>query len=368
MIQGKVIKPPHRPGPHKKEPDISQKPPPSASEMSENTVRPLEDAGYYWDYPGRQMIYFKSPLRPPTDDRFRPKERRSDALSLLESLPFEIIYMVFNNLDFQSLEVLRRLSFRTREVVHSFPAHQDMTARAPDVLRALSHIGIISHFTAARLSGALYADRCVVCNDFGPYLFLLTLSRCCLNCLDNDLRLRVTTIPEAMTCYGLTKNDLRSLLTGQDLSRPDERKGVRYVSADDARALGIATHGSAEAMDHFSRAEFERKTVEYESGRRATKPRSLALNSHDPRDRNQYDVSTAFPYFDPGSKRVELGIWCKGCKDRRPGYGDVDKAEQRTKLQKAKDKAFSEAEFLKHYEECEFAKKPDDFWMRLKLL
>ena len=323
--------------------------------MSENTVIPLEDAGYYWDYPGSQMIYFKSPLRPPTDNRFRS--------SLLERLSPEIIYMVFNNLDFQSLEVLRRLSSRTREVVDSFPAHQDMTARAPDVLRALSHIGIISHFTAARLSGALYADRCVVCNDFGPYLFLLTLSRCCLNCLDNDLRLRVTTIPGAMTCYGLTRKALRSLLTVQlqGLSQRDERKSEHFVSADDARALGIATHGSAEAMDHFSRAEVEKKMIEYESGRRETKPRSLALRSHDPRDRRQYYVSTAFPHFDPGSKRVELGIWCKGCKNRRLGYGNVDKPERRKKLQKAKDKAFSEAEFLKHYEECEFAKNPEYF-------
>lgn len=116
------------------------------------------------------------------DDR----SRTISSAGALDAFPLEIIHLIFASLDFQSLFYFLCASLRCRALVETFPAYKETTTHAAGVLMVINRMKLLEMHTAASIHLALRSESCTRCNDYGPFLFLPAVKRCCLNCLCDD--------------------------------------------------------------------------------------------------------------------------------------------------------------------------------------
>ena len=319
--------------------------------MADNAVARY---GYHWSQAARSMIHFSSPDIPRLD-----LTRASTAVGILDRLPFEILHQVLDQLDFSTLVAIRSLNLASRNTVDSFPAYKYMTQYAADALRALSQTELITAFSSAHLFKVLRTDRCTGCQQFGAYLFLLTCSRCCFNCLQKDARFRAIAFGSLKDNFGLKPTPARRLPTM--LSLPGEyavrasrsvKRRFRLVSAFEAYALAKALYGDA--------TEDTSRRGNAACVRREWKWRHMLFTST--HDAFRGFASTAFPTLDTGSMLVQSGISCRGC-----DYFCLRKEQNGVKtpdvLARRRDRAFSQAEFEQHKKECEGIAFLDDLYL-----
>jgi len=127
------------------------------------------------------------------------------------------------------------------------------------------------------------------------------------------------------------------------------------VSQQEARKVGILIHGSEEEMERAVALGIRRgSTVRRENDR----PQKVA-NRSIPRppganDTLRFMACVPFPYLDVQRRRIDNGVCCRGCEynwyrrdeDFPPGY-EIDES-----LFRKQNQAFSDDEFLVHFENC----------------
>lgn len=170
-----------------------------------------------------EILYHLTSRRPPYEENlifypgFKPVaglsqlSPRQSFAGELDILPLELLQEIFSSLDFQSLRELRRANSRLKGLVDAYPPWRYMNQHASKTLRALIDNRLITQIDAGQLYAALRSDRCVCCDKYGPLLFLPTCQRSCLNCHDDDARLRVITVSAAAVCFGLKKDQIKLL-------------------------------------------------------------------------------------------------------------------------------------------------------------
>lgn len=151
---------------------------------------------------------------------------------------------------FPRIGILQSVNFTGGSIISTLPAFTCMTQYAPGALRALSHTRLIKIFTAAHPFRIFRTVRCVGCQKFGSFLFLLDCSRCCFHCLQTNVRFRAIDIRTAKEKYGLQSRELRGLPTM--LSLPGTyaltnirtiKRSIRLVSAVEAYRLSRKIYG-----------------------------------------------------------------------------------------------------------------------------
>ena len=169
--------------------------------MSGQDALPIElvrrSKGYPVPYRSRMIQYEKSQAI--YVHRLPP---RKSASSKFDLLPAELLQDILLSLDFQALRCLRAVNFAIKQLVEAFPAYRDVVEYAPNALRALADTNLLSYFSATQVHTILQSDRCSTCNDYGPYLFLLTCRRCCILCLEDKPQLRVIPVSRAQQQFG----------------------------------------------------------------------------------------------------------------------------------------------------------------------
>jgi hypothetical protein len=96
---------------------------------------------------------------------------------------------------------VRRLNSNYQALVKSCNFYKEMMIYTLGVLHALTD--------AQDLHRSPRDYRCVACNDFGPFIYLPSASRCCYNCLYNDSRFRVYSSTQARTLHVLKEKTFR---------------------------------------------------------------------------------------------------------------------------------------------------------------
>ena len=310
----------------------------------------LDRYGYHWTKADRSMIHFSSPEIRNLSLCGSTRVRRY-SMGILARLPLEVLHQLLEQLDFLTLVHLRGLNYASRSIVDSLPAFKYTTQYAANALRALSQTKLITVFTASRLLEVLRTDRCMGCQQFGAFLFLLTCSRCCFKCLETDVRFRVISLATAKgSRFGLRPRDLRRLPSMLSLpgiyalpGRRSVKRRFRLVSAAEAYALAKTRYSDATAAS----AQPTKSMYVLESTWRSM----MLVSFVDP---FRGFASTAFPSLDTGSLFVQSGISCRGCEDAcdRIARGEL-KGVNLLDLVAQRDRAFSLVEFQEHLSECE---------------
>lgn len=103
-----------------------------------------------------------------------PRTLTFSSLGPLDTLPTELLHLIFNSLDFQSLSRFAQVCHKAKIVVESLPSYERMIKYASTALIALSRTKLITSHTAATIYAALVSEKCVSCQNFAAFLFLPT--------------------------------------------------------------------------------------------------------------------------------------------------------------------------------------------------
>jgi hypothetical protein len=287
--------------------------------------------------------------------------------SALERLPVELLQYILEFCGIRSLHRLLGASLRLNAVVASLRSLTEVHKVAGGVLSFLLNRRVLDEHSAKTRQSAL-RQRCCVCCDFGPFIFLPTCERCCHSCLLDNPALWVTDSRSAIDCFHLTSEDVRKLPV---IRRIDHRDPDAYtpdqhmlVSVRDAKALCLKrrkTNGAimklsiprgglmlkhlrnrpapeGETDRAASRREEQDRAKRFLCYRRGALDPFIELEMkglEGPYVRTKYarynlyirNSAIAFPYLS-NEGEAEQGIWCKGCTHtllerntvRDPGY------------------------------------------------
>ncbi|KAI1125668.1 F-box domain-containing protein [Nemania abortiva] len=252
------------------------------------------------------------PSRPPAS---RLASRES-SLGVLGDLPPEIIYMILDMLDISSIRCFKRVSFLGSGFVQRADSYQMLLLVAPKVILVLEKTGLLGLHSINDLYATLRIQRCAYCDDFGPFLFLLTCERCCYTCLTRVPALYTCRPCEAMKYLALTEESIRQLpalrvIPGEySIDFDDLPEGTRLVSLKAARELAVRMHGSADNL----RLELRRRHEDEHDFRTALQHENT--QEYCPGISLQGRLFgmdfVKFPSVSAQGK-IEHGLWCYGC-------------------------------------------------------
>ncbi|KAF4449551.1 hypothetical protein F53441_7210 [Fusarium austroafricanum] len=273
------------------------------------------------------------------------RERPTSSLGLLDAIPAELLLLILNLLDFQSLSRVSRVCFRGKIIVESLSPYRQVMQHAPTILTALTKTNLISRYPASLILHALQTYHCVSCLDFGAFLYLPTCERVCLECLNQNRGLWMITTATARKCFGLTQRQLQTIpimrsIPGTYSVRTLEkthRKLYQLVSVRHAKQLGLDVHGSPEKLAEFmpstpARGERSRKFYEFKRyheapleppGRDMSK---LPQKANIGNDHFAGMASLRVPYI--SGSGADWGYLCRGCQVtyRHFGHGSLPSA------------------------------------------
>ena len=218
----------------------------------------------------------------------REKEPSLGALGLAP----EILRMILTQLSFDDLHKLKAVNTLIRSHVISVPEYQTVKAHAPALLAALWITNLSKHFTLCQIYRLLVTSECNICGQFGAYVFLLRLQRCCQRCAENEIDFMPITQDAAKKKYGVRNSDMKLLpklhsMEGTYRASTGELKRYKgkhmLFSRADARRFGNKDPGNEDSV--------ARTDVTYQ--------RNMAL--------------LPLPVLFPKEGSVDWGFQCKGC-------------------------------------------------------
>lgn len=261
----------------------------------------------------------------------------------LETLPFEIIHLIFNLLDLQSLTDFRAISWRARALLDSFPPYKAIVQHSPDVLRALLSTHMAVHFTARDIFNALCTQACLSCGEFGPFLDMFTGHRHCITCVIYSNNLLSITVSTAKREFGLNSKTMRTLPTllsipGEytESERTYQRRTslVRLLSAAAARSLQQEKLNASRPLER-SVLQLSQSSISHQ-----------LLQQSDRHGQNPYRfmAMVELPFLDRRNGNLDWGVSCQACRlgprDERRGYHNWNTV-------------YSTTGYVEHFQKCE---------------
>jgi hypothetical protein len=115
----------------------------------------------------------------PSETPSKPIRLQTYCRASLDAIPLEVSDEIFIHLPFRTLGYLRLTNKRIKELVEALPVYRILTEGYPHSLRALN----LTQHSAEEVYRAFKGPgRCVSCNSFGPFIYLLSLQRWCGRC------------------------------------------------------------------------------------------------------------------------------------------------------------------------------------------
>lgn len=276
----------------------------------------------------KSMITLQLP-NPPTTTAW---PARASSLGVLDRLPPELLMAILSMLDLRSIIQFSSVCFLGRSLAHASHAYRDLVTFAFEALFALRRLGLDGAYSVADLHAALCAEQCSSCNDYGIFLFLPTVKRCCWECLRHNPQLRLLSLKDAKRVFVLSKRSVDKLpkihvIPGMySLSRKPAPENCILTSVAAARAVGIWEHGSPDKLADALLKKYN-SNVRKSAGllslgqffQRGPRPVAhdqdillLPTLTNIPDDMFFGMASLPFPSLS-SPKHIELGLWCKGC-------------------------------------------------------
>ncbi|KAL2808763.1 hypothetical protein BJX63DRAFT_424355 [Aspergillus granulosus] len=129
----------------------------------------------------------------------------------VDKLPQEILEMVLEQLDLQSLTKFRRVNRRAMQAVDSIRTYQHTVTRFPTALRAILSIRTGASYSCQDLYRELQTAKCRTCGRFGGFLYLLTCRRVCAVCFTRNGAYIPIQRSDVLNGRGLYARDLATL-------------------------------------------------------------------------------------------------------------------------------------------------------------
>ncbi|KAF5026925.1 hypothetical protein F66182_955 [Fusarium sp. NRRL 66182] len=262
-----------------------------------------------------------------------PFRRTSNAgLGSLDRLPPELLHDTLFRLDMHSLFKFRQSNLRSRQTVDSLKQYQMVVLYGLNLFCALLRTRLAIGISLHDFYNALCTKSCSLCGEFGGFIFLLTWTRCCFECLGEAPETQVQSLAAVQKQFHLTKAELGQLTCFKTLP------GIYSMdeSVHKSRITIVSLH---RAISTFRR-----------------QPQALARAQSSSSERNKkfgFMASCALPYYDKRSGKVEHGVSCAGC--QLALEKDIIGTRGEKWASEARDKVYAQSGFLEHFRWCEQA-------------
>lgn len=250
-------------------------------------------------------------------------------LGALERLPLELLQEAILYLDFETLASLRRVNARAMQVVDSVPTYRTILRQCPNIVRGLYSIRYAAFVSLAQLWSTLGRTKCVTCDDFGGYIYLLTCERVCFLCFRNDARFYPLNVSEACRQYAINKGSLEHIPAMRSVPgvyTPEEKArnaSVILIDRDMVQQRATEVHGSVELMwdcirqnQINSQSRYLHRSRQRETGQVSTrlrKPAPAQPTAGPINDPRRYMAVVQAPHIDHQTGKIQSGRYCSGC-------------------------------------------------------
>ncbi|KAJ6786814.1 hypothetical protein PWT90_02642 [Aphanocladium album] len=264
----------------------------------------------------------------------------------LGALPFEIMHIILQQLDFSTLARLASVNKGMKNVIASLPKLCTLLNCAPDAMRAISASKVGGLITCADMYEKLCQPSCDECGASGTHFHLLACCRLCHGCLTVNLRYRALRPLQAAEQYALPRGlvfGLPALVVPKysELGRSVRRKrrekqvnttGWRLFDQQEIMRQSVLIHGSVGAVEKAASKRFsdlfEKFRLKLSRNRRAGMtyrhhrvvvhdyaafPRHPIKHHTPPGVESAYSVSTLLPWFDLSTKDFGHPVLCNAC-------------------------------------------------------
>jgi hypothetical protein len=254
---------------------------------------------------------------------------------MLESLPIEILHEVCLLIDVASLLRFRQINLRTREVVSVLYEYRAITSHALGALCAVLRTGLAPRFTIRDLYTMLSTQNCLLCGNFGGFVFLPSFTRCCFACIKSAPQFRMLSLMAAKKKFGLSlqlmRRSLPVMYTVPGIYSMDEtpRKRRIYIVAEYHAVTAI-----------------QRSQVEANLQGPSTQSLTPAAEVSSMR----FLASTVLPYVDKSTGQVQYGVCCKDCQIALE-TGLIGSRGEAADFA-TRDRVYSLEGFLRHFRWC----------------
>ena len=183
-----------------------------------------------------------------------------------------------------------------------------METHASHTLCIIDSVKRSSYFHIQWLFAEFFHPWCRACPDFGPFLYITTLTRSCYKYSYLRPEYEFARVADICFHFGLKQKDIKSLPVIYNIEPP------RYCLADitQAKALGMQTYGSGKEVKRLYKGHLRRREENYQNrvqqwireqrrgihaghSRRRSAPTSLVV---DEVASWSMQVTVAFPYWD----------------------------------------------------------------------
>ncbi|RAL02619.1 uncharacterized protein BO80DRAFT_403197 [Aspergillus ibericus CBS 121593] len=265
--------------------------------------------------------------------------------------------------------MLRLVDTASNHLVESLPAYSLLKTHAYEALHALHVTGSSSYIRIRNLFAEFCQPRCRTCPDFGPFLYLPSMIRCCYKC--NFIRpvFELARVSDLRFRFGLSPADLKPVPILHSILQPQ----IRLARIKQAKDIGRRLYGTPKAMEAAYQArvqehqeKYNRRIHQWEQtqllGEETPRPRYRAVREklgHE-RDRTtlKMHATTPFPYWDRETRTLEPGTYCRACTYHWEEKIADDWRRPETMWhihppgREACYRAFLEAELPEHFREC----------------
>lgn len=123
-----------------------------------------------------------------------------------DRLSTELVHMTLCETVLCAMMNLRATNSHFRTIIEQWGPFRNVFLHGPRVFRAV--IATKAMWTAPQVVPVIFTQRCEFCGDYGTFLQLLKLQRCCFKCLTNDQRLAAVRPKYAVTTMGVSERDI----------------------------------------------------------------------------------------------------------------------------------------------------------------
>jgi hypothetical protein len=106
----------------------------------------------------------------------------TSSLGAFDVFPNEIMQTVLTMLDLASLRRFKMTCRRARDNVLALPGHQAIERLFPDLISDLRAVKILDRHSVGTILDNASPPDCISCDAPGPWIYLLTCQRYCINC------------------------------------------------------------------------------------------------------------------------------------------------------------------------------------------
>jgi len=251
-------------------------------------------------------------------------------LGTLRQLPLEILHEICLYLDFESLFRFQQINRRSRQIIGALRHYQPLVEHGQDFLRVLMKTRAAGETLMSELFATFCSEKCAVCGSFGSFVFLLSCTRSCADCLQQAPQLQAVTLSAAANTLRTTPKTLRKIIPSLCI------------------IPGIYTTGKVPWKNRIH-------IVAAAHLQQLQPPKDREIRANLGKPIYSFLGTTTLPYFDDLTKTPQHGLSCGGCQVAVE-LGLVTPTRDGWQF---RDRVYSCDGFLRHFQWCAQAQ---DLW------